>query len=127
MPKIKYVGVKEDGETAFSREPGAPAVWMPGDSFDVSEALAKKMLQHPDVFAADEAAAAAADTGSNTGPETSNEVVDEFTGLDKAALHALAKERGVEVHHNAKAETVAKALREAAAADTGSNKTDTAE
>ena len=40
------------------------------------------------------------------------ETVD-LAALDKEALHALAKERGVKVHHNAGAETVRKALAEA--------------
>lgn len=50
--KIKYVGVKEDGETAFSRDSGIER-WMPGDSFDVPDPVGVKMLQHPDVFARD--------------------------------------------------------------------------
>jgi hypothetical protein len=54
--KIKYVGVKEDGETAFARDVGIER-WMKGDVHEVSEALAAKMLQHPDVFAVDKSAA----------------------------------------------------------------------
>lgn len=39
---------------------------------------------------------------------------DELDGLDAGALHALAKVRGIKVHHNAGAEKVRQAIREAA-------------
>lgn len=39
---------------------------------------------------------------------------DGLGDLDKAALHALAKERGVQVHHAAGADKVRQALRDAA-------------
>lgn len=42
----------------------------------------------------------------------SNEVVD-LDALDSEALHALARERGVKVHHKAGADKVRAALREA--------------
>lgn len=46
---IKYVGTKEDGEGAFSKESGYH--WFIGDVFEVRDAnLARRMLQHPDVF-----------------------------------------------------------------------------
>ena len=41
-------------------------------------------------------------------------VADELDALDKAQLHALAKKRGVQVHHMAGADKVRAALREAA-------------
>lgn len=41
-------------------------------------------------------------------------VGDGLEGMDKEQLHALAKERGVKVHHMAGAEKVRVALREAA-------------
>jgi hypothetical protein len=41
-------------------------------------------------------------------------VADELEALDKDQLHALAKERGVRVHHMAGADKVRAALREAA-------------
>lgn len=100
--QIKYVGKKDDGETAFSRETGAPAIWFKGDSFEVPDAIAKRMLQHPDVFELDEGAAT-----------KTEEVDDEFAGLSKEELHALAKERGISVHHAAGAAKVAEALRAA--------------
>lgn len=106
--KIKYVGLKDDGETAFSKDPGAPAIWFKGDSFEVPEAIAKRMLQHPDVFELD--AGTATKTEEQTKPE---EVDDEYAGLSKEELHALAKERGITVHHAAGAAKVAKALRAA--------------
>lgn len=52
MTKIKYVGVKEDGETAFAAETGI-ARWMRGDSHEIPAPLAAKLLKHPDVFAED--------------------------------------------------------------------------
>ncbi len=54
--KITYVGVKEDGETAFAHLSGIER-WMPGDSFEVKDSVAARMLQHPDVFAQDETTA----------------------------------------------------------------------
>ena len=106
--QIKYVGLKPDGETAFSKEPGAPAIWLQGDSYDVPEAIAKRMLQHPDVFKLDDGAATKTEEQSK--PE---EINDEFSGLTKEQLHALAKERGISVHHAAGAAKVAEALRAA--------------
>lgn len=56
--KIKYVGLKKDGETAFASESGI-ALWLQGDAHDVKDATAAKMLKHPDVFQVDEPAAEA--------------------------------------------------------------------
>ncbi|MDZ7892328.1 MAG: hypothetical protein U5L73_11300 [Rhodoferax sp.] len=62
--KIKYVGVKQDGETAFASLSGIER-WMPGDSFEVKDGVATRMLQHPDVFAlADSAAVPQAKTAA---------------------------------------------------------------
>ncbi len=47
--KVKYVGLKVDGERAFKELTGI--TWMPGDVKDVEEAHAKQMLRHGDVFA----------------------------------------------------------------------------
>lgn len=51
MPKLKYAGAKSGpvGETAFASETGI--TWFPGTVKNVSDALAQRMLQHPDVFA----------------------------------------------------------------------------
>lgn len=48
--QIKYVGLKEE-ETAFSSETGI--TWFPGSSHPVPDNLARRMLQHPDVFELD--------------------------------------------------------------------------
>lgn len=48
MVKIKYVGVKTDGERAFKADTGIE--WFPGHEHEVSEEHAAKMLRHPDVF-----------------------------------------------------------------------------
>lgn len=114
MPKIKYVGTKPDGETAFSLAAGAPAIWMAGDVFEVAEPLAAKMLQHPDVFALD----APEQTSGSTEPTApaSNSITKpdgtavQLDGMSKEDLHALAKELGVAVHHNAGADKVIAAL-----------------
>lgn len=51
MTKMKYVGVKQDGETALARFTGVER-WMPGDVHDITNpAAVAKMLNHPDVFA----------------------------------------------------------------------------
>ncbi|WP_294767245.1 hypothetical protein [uncultured Rhodoferax sp.] len=50
--QIKYVGAKQDGETAFAEKTGI--TWFPGDSHAVDDKVAARMLNHPDVFAVDE-------------------------------------------------------------------------
>lgn len=49
--KIKYVGAKTDGETAFIHLTGL--TWFPGDSFEVDNKHAPRLLNHPDVFERD--------------------------------------------------------------------------
>jgi hypothetical protein len=51
MPKIKYVGRKAGpiGETAFSHDTNI--TWFPGTVKNVPQAIAARMLNHPDVFA----------------------------------------------------------------------------
>lgn len=46
--KIKYVGVKKDGERAFKAD--TEIEWFPGDVHDVDSKVAEQMLRHPDVF-----------------------------------------------------------------------------
>lgn len=110
--KIKYVGLKQDGETAFADKTGI--TWMPGDSREIADAaLCKRMLQHPDVFAED--TGEAADGTLKDGPaRTSIKLTDgtlkELAELDKDALHALAAELQVKVHHAAGAAKVLEAL-----------------
>lgn len=126
--KIKYVGLKTDGETAFARDAGITA-WLPGDSIEISNpGVAHRMLQHPDVFAVDDGKAAKAsaktvatplpvepdpilvtNAAMSLAPGAKVEAIN-LKDLDKAALHALAKERGVKVHHAAGADTVRTAL-----------------
>lgn len=135
--KIKYVGLKADGETAFARAAGITA-WMPGDSFEISNpGDAHKMLQHPDVFAVDDDKPAKAAVKATAAPPAApatvvGETVPVTAGtvtlapgakvtpaavnlddLDKAALHAMAKERGIKVHHFANADTVRAAIKAA--------------
>lgn len=142
--KIKYVGLKLDGETAFKSECGI--TWMQGDEHEIRDDLAKRMLRHPDVFeevvelqpekpaitlqpqTVTEPVATTGDTlapGAEIKPVGQGDAAPKFLmaakegasivldDLDKAALHALAKESGVKVHHAAGADTVRKALIEA--------------
>lgn len=108
MIKLKYVGLKADGERAFQHDTGIE--WFPGSRHEVSDQMAAKMLKHPDVFAVDdeqpEAPAKSLQLSDAKVPAPTVNLKD----LDKAALHALAKERGVKVHHAAGAETVRTAL-----------------
>ena len=48
-------------------------------------------------------------------PRETTEDMDDLDAMDKDHLHALAKERGVNVHHNAGVDKVRAALREAKA------------
>lgn len=59
MTKLKYVGLKLDGERAFKEETGLE--WFPGSVHDVPTNLAVKMLKHPDVFALADADATLSD------------------------------------------------------------------
>lgn len=52
MPRIKYVGLKADGERAFEANTGI--TWMPGSAHSVSVEHAALMLNHPDVWALDD-------------------------------------------------------------------------
>lgn len=120
--KIKYVGLKEDGEAAFSNE--TQITWLPGSVQDVPLAIAQRMLKHPDVFAVDNEpltgeqikplGLADAKAFDPVQPPNKIQLADDtflkLDGLDKATLHAVAKENGVDVHHNAGADKVIAAL-----------------
>lgn len=124
--KLNYVGQKTDGETAFSEKTGI--TWMPGDSFEVSDAHAALMLNHPDVFAladaevetaagladATPAAPVAADAGTDTqwatAPDGTHLLLSDMT---KEQLHACAKQYGIEVHPKCGAAKVIEALQSA--------------
>jgi hypothetical protein len=118
--KIKYVGVKLDGETAFASESGI-AVWLHGDAHEVKGAVAAKMLKHPDVFALDEAIKAAepVQVAKVAEPVVMAETGIPATGLTplesmtKEQLQELAKAKDIKVHHNAGIETLIKAIKAA--------------
>ena len=111
MPKIKYIGKKP---TKQDNVAGTGKTWNgAGDVQEVSDLAAERLLKHPDVFALDDGAA----TKAEEKPKADLEPADEFAGLTKEELHALAKERGVEVHHAAGAAKVAEALRAATKAE----------
>jgi hypothetical protein len=118
--KIKYVGVKLGGETAFASE-SSISLWLAGDSHEVKDAVAAKMLKHPDVFALDEAIKAAepvqvdqvaepvamAEAGF---PASSLTPLESMT---KEQLQELAKAKDLKVHHNAGIDTLIKAIKAA--------------
>lgn len=117
MIELKYVGLKLDGERAFQQETGIE--WFPGSQHAVTEDMAAKMLKHPDVFEeVEEPAKVAKPTQPQSedaalkeaSPKLESSAAVDIDTLDRAGLHAKAKELGVKVHHNAGAETVRKAI-----------------
>lgn len=108
MPRIKYVGLKEDGETAFASECGIER-FMPGTHQVVDDTLAAKMLKHPDVFAladakehatlaATQAPAAPVPTGTLApGAKVGDAPVDPLDGLDDKGIKAWVKAQGLVV------------------------------
>lgn len=118
--KIKYVGLKER-ETAFSVE--TSIVWTPGAVESVDLKHVATMLKHPDVFAlADEPAsmglADKAPAKASVKTETTAAAVDEteqpaLDTMSREELHALAKARGIKVHHTSGAAKVIEALQDA--------------
>lgn len=88
MTRIKYVGLKQNGERAFLKETGIE--WFQGDVNDVEDEIAKTMLKHPDVFAL-------ADTEDATESQQGKELDD---------LLAQCALRGIKTHHKNSAETL---------------------
>lgn len=113
--KIKYVGLKEGGETAFSELSGIER-WMPGDTYEVKDDAAKRMLQHPDIWAiAEDQKPSAEAQPTESGPQVAAISLPDGTtqaldGMSKEALHELAKALGVRVHHLSGSDKVTKAL-----------------
>lgn len=108
--KIKYVGLKDE-ETAFSPETGI--TWVPGASHEISAAIAKRMLAHPDVFAEDTGDAAPATVVKTAAPaptpvppagEPPKFVIGTPDGplvldnLDRDELWGMANEAGLKPH-----------------------------
>lgn len=114
--KIKYVGLKQKC-TAFLAETGI--TWTQGSAYDVDDAMAARMLKHPDVFASAEGempkppaaqapaeAPAAAPATAPAAPALTLApgatvaplpVVDQFEAMSDAEVRAYAKEQGVKV------------------------------
>lgn len=131
--KLTYVGTKSNGSTAFKAQTGI--TWFSGDSHDIKDDVAAKMLKHPDVFKLAEAFPAAQEpkvpsvdtTGMTLAAGSKVEAPAKpahvlhyqdgttkvLDGLEKEELHALAKQLEVKVHPNAGAATVAAKLAEA--------------
>lgn len=109
--KLKYVGLKTDGESAFSPETGI--TWMPGDSREVRDVVAQRMLNHPDVFAVDEAddvPTAPTQSAEQNKIQLPDGEVRSLDGLNDDALREFAKTHGVAVHHKAKGQKLVDAL-----------------
>lgn len=120
--KIRYVGLKQE-ESAFSNVTGI--TWAQGtvESVDIKHVAA--MLNHPDVFElAEESIGGLADakptpaapvTIPTLGEAAVGEAASSTDPLDamtREELHALAKERGIKVHHSSGAAAVIKAIRD---------------
>lgn len=108
MTKLKYVGLKKDGERAFQDKTGIE--WFPGTVEDVPAALATQMLKHPDVFALADAAdvtlaeakpAAVVDQTNNPGiPAWAKDGI--AAGLTDEQLQSLAEAGGPDTEAGAK-------------------------
>lgn len=111
--KIKYVGIKEGGEAAFSSESGV-SLWMSGDVHDIKDTtVAGRMLKHPDVFAlAEDSDEKKPD--SEVKNDNGDKIDDGLDALDKAALLQIAKDKGLTIHHASGKDKIRTALREAA-------------
>ena len=109
MPQIKYVGLKMTGEQAFIDD--TKLEWFPGDSHEVSAAHAEKMLKHPDVFALADKVPPVAETVTARIEDTPTH--PDLNSMSREDLHALAKARGVKVHHTSGAAKVIEALQDA--------------
>lgn len=122
--KIKYVGLKER-ETAFSVE--TSIVWTPGAVESVDLKHVEAMLKHPDVFAladapqamgladvqpvkADETPKTIGEVPAKTDRIPADALSPDLTAMSREELHALAKARGVKVHHTSGAAKVIEAL-----------------
>jgi len=108
--KIKYVGVKLDGETAFASESGI-ALWLAGEVHEIKDAVGAKMLKHPDVFALDVAQSTkAAEPDAAIDPASADLLV-----MTRDELKERAKSLGLDVHHNAGIPTLVRAIQVAEA------------
>jgi hypothetical protein len=89
--KIKYVGVKKDGERAFKAD--TDIEWFPGDVHDVDSKVAEQMLRHPDVFVqvSGEAVTPAPAPKLNAVAADQDEVDDEAIAREEAAKKAKAE------------------------------------
>ena len=111
--KLKYVGLKPQC-TAFKLETGI--TWLPGAVHDVKDALATKMLKHPDVFAVAAKAAAPEQEAEQGEAIDAGDPITELTPLEsmsKEQLQQLAKAKGLTVHHKAGVESLIKAIKAA--------------
>lgn len=115
MPQVTYIGLKPNGTDYMAKDAGIIR-WMPGKSHAVTnDKLLQRIAQHPDMFAVSESKAesgpALAQAVRQDEPPISG--ADPLDSMTDAQVHALAKERGIAVHHNTKGEKLRAKVREA--------------
>lgn len=98
--KIKYVGLKQDGESAFEALTGL--VWLPDSSHEIKDDVAAKMLQHPDVFAVDEGLNAPETVTTEFIMQLADGTTQVLNGMSLDELRELSKEMGLTPHAKAK-------------------------
>jgi len=106
--EIKYVGRKQQC-TAFKADTGIS--WLPGAVHEVKDAIATKMLKHPDVFAA---VAKAVEPEQNEELDDVGNPTTELTPLEsmsKEQLQQLAKDKGLTVHHKSGVASLVKTIK----------------
>lgn len=104
--KLKYIGLKEDGERAFQEKTGIE--WFPGDVHDITDkAICRLLLEHPTLWEPVTGedvgltlSAAAPKQPKSSGPASDEDVDDQMDAEEKtrkqaeadAAAKALAEE-----------------------------------
>lgn len=122
--QIEYVGTKPSRTDTVA---GTGIVWNgQGDVKDVPDAVAGKLLYHTDIWRRADAKpanpavglqnAAGGKKDGESNPTLPVVTAEELAAIESdEALHALAKQRGVKVHPNAKGPKIREAILEAQA------------
>lgn len=113
--QIEYVGTKPSRTDTVA---GTGIVWNgQGDVKDVPDAVAGKLLYHTDIWRRADAKPANPAVGlQNAASSLPVVTAEELAAIESdEALHALAKQRGVKVHPNAKGPKIREAILEAQA------------
>ena len=116
--RIEYVGIKPSRADTVA---GTGLVWTPGQVHEVGDAKAKRLLAHPDIWREVRPVA----VSDNYEPGVSGVAVyadgameaenvsipPNIDTMNDGQLRALAKARGIKVHHKHSAETIRSLLR----------------